>query len=152
MPFLINDHIDLALAVNADGAHIGRRDLPPQVARRLLGTGRLLGLSTNNARQLEATDFSLLDYIGIGPVFTTGTKRDASPVVGVEELARLVALSPCPVVAIGGITPDKAASVRSAGIAGLAVVSAVCGAPDPAAAARALLPECRKKEEKFAIE
>ncbi|MDR2513207.1 MAG: thiamine phosphate synthase [Puniceicoccales bacterium] len=138
VPLLVNDHIDLALAVDADGAHIGRRDLPPQAARRLLGPGRWLGLSTNNLRQLEATDFSLLDYIGIGPIFPTGTKRDVSPVVGVEKLACLVARSPCPVVAIGGITLGVAASVRAAGVAGLAVASAICGAVNPAAAARAL--------------
>ncbi|MDR2862373.1 MAG: thiamine phosphate synthase [Puniceicoccales bacterium] len=139
VPLIINDHIDLALAVDAAGAHVGQRDLPPEAARRLLGPGRLLGLSVNNAVQLAAADFSLLDYIGIGPVFATQTKADASPVVGVERLAALVQQSPVPVVGIGGISQGNAALVRTAGVAGVAVVSAICGAEDPAAAAGRLL-------------
>jgi thiamine-phosphate pyrophosphorylase len=137
-PLLINDHADLALAVDADGLHLGQRDLPPAVARRLLGPGKLLGLSINNAAQLAAADFSLLDYIGVGPVFATQTKPDASPVVGLERLAALVRQSPVPVVAIGGISVENAAAVRATGAAGLAVVSAICSAPDPAAAAAVL--------------
>lgn len=138
VPLIINDHVDLALAVDADGVHVGQKDLPPAVARRLIGPLRLLGLSITNAAQLAAADFSLLDYIGIGPVFATQTKLDAAPVVGLERLAALTAQSPVPVVAIGGISLENAPAVRATGVAGLAVVSAICGANDPAAAARRL--------------
>jgi len=145
VPFLVNDHVDLALAVDADGAHIGQRDLPPAAARRLLGGGKILGLSVNNTAQLAAADaagdLALLDYIGCGPVFPTLTKRDTFPVVGLQRLAEFVRrAAPLPVVAIGGITAENAADVRSTGVAGIAVVSAVCAAADPAAACRKLLP------------
>jgi thiamine-phosphate pyrophosphorylase len=138
VPLLVNDHIDLALAVDADGAHMGQRDLPTTVARRLLGSGKLLGLSVNNAEHLVAADFSVLDYIGVGPIFATTTKADTFPVVGLERLAELVRQSPVPVVGIGGIGLGNVAAVRATGVAGIAVVSAVCGARDPFAAAQAL--------------
>jgi thiamine-phosphate pyrophosphorylase len=140
VPLLVNDHIDLALAVGADGAHVGQRDLPAAAARALLGAGKLLGLSVNNLDQLEAArtagDLAAVDYIGVGPIFPTRTKADTFPVVGVERLAILVRESPVPVVGIGGVTIENAASVRAAGAAGVAVVSAICGASDPCAAAR----------------
>jgi thiamine-phosphate pyrophosphorylase len=138
IPLIINNHADLALALDADGLHIGQHDLPPPVARRLLGKNKLLGLSINNHTQLAKTDFSLLDYIGIGPIFATQTKPDASPVVGLEHLAALVRQSPLPVVAIGGISSENATATRATGVAGLAVVSAICSAPNPAAAAALL--------------
>lgn len=139
IPLIINDHADLALAVNADGVHVGQRDLPVAAVRQIIGPGKLLGLSISSAAQLAVTDFSLLDYIGIGPVFATQTKLDAAPVVGPETLAQLVGQSPVPVVAIGGISLQNAARVWQAGVSGLAVVSAVCGAESPCAAAQALL-------------
>lgn len=138
VPLIINDHVDLALAVDADGVHVGQRDLPPAIARNLIGKQRLLGLSITNAEQLAATDFSILDYIGIGPVFSTQTKLDTGPVVGLERLAQLTAKSPVPVVAIGGISLENAPAVRATGVAGLAVVSAICGAADPTLAAKKL--------------
>mgnify|MGYP002349916505 CR=1 FL=1 len=139
VPLIINDHADLALAVEADGVHVGQRDLPAAAVRQIIGPGKLLGLSISSAAQLAATDFSLLDYIGIGPVFTTQTKLDAAPVVGPETLAQLVRQSWVPVVAIGGISLRNASSVWETGVNGLAVVSAVCGAASPRAAAQALL-------------
>jgi thiamine-phosphate pyrophosphorylase len=138
VPLIINDHVDLALAVDADGVHVGQKDLPPAVVRKLIGSRCLLGLSITNAGQMAATDFSLLDYIGIGPVFSTQTKLDTGPVVGLERLAQMTAQSPVPVVAIGGISLANADSVRACGVAGLAVVSAVCGAENPALAAKKL--------------
>ena len=139
IPLLINDHADLALAVGADGVHVGQRDLPATVVRQMIGPGKLLGLSITNESQLAATDFFPLDYIGIGPVFATQTKLDAAPVVGLEKLAQLVRQSPVPVVAIGGISLQNAPGVWQTGVSGLAVVSAVCGAAAPRAAAQALL-------------
>ncbi|MDR1817527.1 MAG: thiamine phosphate synthase [Puniceicoccales bacterium] len=143
VPFLVNDHIDLALAADADGAHVGQRDLPAAAARRLLGAWKILGLSVNNPVQLAAAavagDLAAADYIGCGPVFPTRTKSDTFPVVGLDALAEMARRSPLPVVAIGGIGAGNVAGVRASGVAGVAVVSAICAAAEPAAAARALL-------------
>ncbi len=138
--FVVNNRLDLALALDADGAHIGQRDLPVALARKILGNDKILGLSCSNIEQLRAVDASLLDYLGMGPVFPTVSKMDAPPDLGIENFAKLAAQSPLPVVAIGGITPEIAKQIRATGVAaGIAVVSAICGAEDPAAAARALL-------------
>lgn len=139
LPLIINDAVDLALAVDAEGVHVGQADLPVGVARRLIGTGRMLGLSISALRQFESFDPALVDYVGAGPVYPTGSKADAAPPLGLDELRRLVARSPRPVVAIGGITADRAPEVFATGAAGVAVVAALSQAQDPAAAARALL-------------
>lgn len=142
VPLLVNDHIDLALAVDADGAHVGQNDLPVAVARKLLGPRRHLGLTLNNTAQLDRArvggDLELADYLGIGPVFPTQTKANPAPMLGLVRLRELVEKSPLPVVAIGGITTDTAAAVRATGVSGIAVVSAISTAPDATAAARAL--------------
>lgn len=138
VPLIINDRLDLALAVGAEGLHLGQNDLPVAVARRLLGPGRLLGLSITAAGQLEGFDPAGVDYLGIGPVFPTHSKTDAAPALGLATLATLTARSPLPVVAIGGISLGNTPAVLAAGVAGIAVVSALSLAPDPAAAARAL--------------
>ncbi|MDR2429948.1 MAG: thiamine phosphate synthase [Puniceicoccales bacterium] len=142
IPLLVNDHIDLALAIEADGAHIGQNDLPVAVARKLLGPRRHLGLTINNTAHLEQAraggELALVDYLGIGPVFPTQTKANPAPTVGLNRLRELVGKSPLPVVAIGGITDATAASVRATGVSGIAVVSAISAAPDVTAAARAL--------------
>ncbi|MCD8284487.1 MAG: thiamine phosphate synthase [Opitutae bacterium] len=138
--FVVNNRLDLALALDADGAHIGQRDLPPALARKILGPDKILGLSCSNIEQLRAVDPTLVDYLGMGPVFPTVSKLNAPPVLGIPTFAKLAAQSPLPVVAIGGITPPTAAEIRATGtVAGIAVVSAICGASDPAAAARALM-------------
>lgn len=137
--FIVNDRLDLALALDADGAHIGQRDLPVPQARKILGPDKILGLSCSTLDEIRAVDTTLVDYLGIGPVFPTQTKLNAPPVVGPEDFSRLVIASPLPVVAIGGINIERAPMVRAAGNnVGLAVVSAICGAEDPCAAARAL--------------
>lgn len=138
VPLLINDHLDLALAVQAEGAHVGQGDIPVAAARRVLGPSRILGLSVTNLAELEAADLAQVDYLGVGPVFPTGSKTDAAPAMGLPVLATIAARSPKPVVAIGGITVARAREVRAAGAAGVAVISALAQAPDPAAAARAL--------------
>ncbi|AHF92662.1 thiamine-phosphate pyrophosphorylase [Opitutaceae bacterium TAV5] len=142
VPLIVNDHIDLALAVDADGAHVGQDDLPADVARRLLGPRKLLGLSITHPSQLAASVLDpaagLVDYLGVGPVFPTGSKDDAAPALGLETFAQIVRASTLPVVAIGGISGKNAAALFAAGAAGLAVVSALSAADDPAAAARTL--------------
>ncbi len=140
VPLIINDHIDLALAVDADGAHVGQSDLPVSVARKLLGPDKILGLSITHAAQLGAPEITsaAVDYLGIGPVFPTISKDDAAPALGLDALARMTARArPLPVVAIGGITLENAAAIFAAGAAGIAVVSALSAAANPAAAARA---------------
>ena len=138
VPVIINDRIDIALASGADGAHIGQLDLPVADARALLGPNAILGLSTTNASQAAAAPVPDLDYLGCGPVYGPGVKSDANPVIGLAGLRSAVAASRLPVVAIGGIGLDTAAACVSAGAAGVAVVSAIAAASDPARAAAAL--------------
>jgi thiamine-phosphate pyrophosphorylase len=138
LPLIINDQVDLALAVDADGVHVGQNDLPVDVVRRLLGSGKLLGLSITAPEQLDSVPPKVVDYLGIGPVFSTISKDDAAPALGLKEFAQLTARASLPVVAIGGISVENASSIFVAGAAGLAVVSALSLATDPAAVARAL--------------
>lgn len=141
VPLIINDHIDIALAVDAAGVHVGQSDLPPATVRQLIGPDKILGLSTSNEAHLADVPLNLVDYIGVGPVYPTGTKLDASPVIGLEEFARLMRAKTLPAVAIGGIKQGMAAPLITAGVEGVAVVSAICGQADPAAATRQLLNE-----------
>ncbi len=138
VPLIINDHVDLALAVEAEGVHLGQNDLPTDIARRLIGRDRLLGLSITAPEQLDDFKPEDVDYLGIGPVFPTASKKDASPAVGLLALGNMVRRAPRPVVAIGGISVDRAAEVFAAGVAGIAVVAALSQATDPKAAARNL--------------
>ena len=139
VPLVINDRLDVALAVNAAGAHVGQKDMPPLEARALLGPNRILGLSVNTLEEAAAAEGLDLDYFGVGPIFPTATKADAGPVFGLEKLAELRRRTRLPLVGIGGIGPDNALDVAQAGADGLAVVSAVCSAPDPGAAGAAIL-------------
>lgn len=134
---LINDGIDLALALGADGAHLGQDDLPPRLARSLL-PGRLLGVSITHPAQIAEAESASADYLGVGPVFTTGSKADAAPPLGLEGLRQVRRMTDLTIVAIGGITLGNAAEVRAAGADALAVISAICLAPDIRAATRAL--------------
>jgi thiamine-phosphate pyrophosphorylase len=142
VPLIINDHVDIALAVDADGVHVGQGDLPVAETRRLIGPQKILGLSVSNADQLAAVPEGV-DYLGIGPAYPTGTKLDAAAVLGVERFTGLVAATTLPVVAIGGINVGNCAPLFAAGAQGVAVVSAVCGQGDVAAAASALRVEIR---------
>ncbi len=138
VPLIINDQVDLALAVGAEGVHVGQNDLPVAVVRQLIGPGKLLGLSITAPEQLASVPDGLVDYFGIGPVFPTISKDDAAPALGLAQLARLTGLSALPVVAIGGIGLANAGAVFSTGVAGIAVVSALSLAADPTLAAQAL--------------
>ncbi|CAH2781173.1 MAG: Thiamin-phosphate pyrophosphorylase (EC [uncultured Caballeronia sp.] len=142
VPLIINDHVDVALAAGADGVHIGQKDLPPDVARTLLGAQVLIGLSVSNDAQVEHANTlgGTINYVGVGPVFDIPpTKPDASAACGIDGLAALRARSMHPTVAIGGIQLHNAADVKRAGPGGIAVVSAICTAADPYLAARQLL-------------
>ena len=138
VPFVINDRLDLALAIGADGLHVGQTDLAPALARRYLGPDKILGLSITQESELGTIDPAVVDYIGLGPVFTTSTKTDAAPALGLERFRHLRKAIDLPVVAIGGIGQSEAADVIKAGADGIAVVSAICAASDPAMAAREL--------------
>lgn len=138
VPLIVNDRIDLVATIGAAGGHIGQGDIPLAVARDLLGDKALLGLSIETEDQCTAVDWSLLDYIGAGPVRATNSKPDHAPPIGIEGLARICALCPRPVVAIGGIGAADAPALRAAGAVGMAVISAIAATPDPEAAARTL--------------
>ena len=136
--FLVNDRIDLALAVDADGVHLGQGDLPPAVARRLLGPDRLIGRSTHALEQLRQAQADGCDYAGVGPVQATPTKPGREP-VGLAYVRQATAESAIPCFAIGGISVGSVPAVRQAGASRVAVVRAITEAPDPAAASRQLL-------------
>jgi thiamine-phosphate pyrophosphorylase len=120
---IMNDRADLAALARWDGVHVGQGDLLPDDARKVLGNGKVIGLSTHTEAQVIAADASVADYVAIGPVFATGTKLDASPVVGLEGVRRARALTRKPLVAIGGITRENARSVIDAGADSVAVIS-----------------------------
>lgn len=136
VPLLINDRLDVALACGADGLHVGQDDLSPTEARRWLPDA-IIGLSIEHPDQLAAAGHEPVDYYGVGPIFATPTKADAAPALGIAGLQQLRAATGRPLIAIGGIDTDNAAAVIAAGADGLAVVSAICAAADPEAAARA---------------
>ncbi len=121
--FIVNDRADIALMLGADGVHVGQDDLPPAAVRKIAGDRLLIGYSTHNADQLRAGDLEPVDYLAIGPIFGTASKENPDPVVGVEALQRLRALTAKPLVAIGGVTRERASSVLSAGADSLAVLS-----------------------------
>lgn len=133
---IVNDRCDLALAVDADGVHLGQQDLPPADARILLGPGRLIGLSTHNATQVMAAGREPVDYLGFGPIYETRTKADHEPSVGVAGVRAVRALSTLPLFAIGGITAGDARELRRAGVDGVAVASSLLTADDLTAAVR----------------
>jgi thiamine-phosphate pyrophosphorylase len=135
---IVNDRIDVALAVNADGAHVGQDDMPVALARRLLGAHRLLGVSAATLQEAEEAVAAGADYLGVGPVFPTQAKADAGPATGVERLSEMARLFALPLVAIGGITVENVRSVVQAGATGVAVISAVVHAEDISAAASRL--------------
>ncbi len=140
VPLIVNDRVEAAKAAGADGVHLGQDDLNAARARAVLGPAGLIGVSAGTAAEAARVDKGLADYVGIGSVFATATKPDAGPPIGVAGLSSLAAtLAPLPAVAIGGIGAREAAQVMAGSRAeGIAVVSAICGAPDPEAAARSL--------------
>lgn len=134
---IVDDHVRLAVDEGADGAHVGPTDLPPRSARTLLGFRRLLGVTANDLSRVQALAGSPADYLGVGPVFGTTSKANPPPRLGLDGLARIVAASPLPVIAIGGITVDRVADVLGTGAWGIAVLGGVVCQDDPERATRA---------------
>jgi thiamine-phosphate pyrophosphorylase len=122
---LINDRVDVALAADADGVHLGQDDLKVEEARQLLGPGKIIGLSTHSIAQFRSGLETSADYLAVGPVFQTTTKENPDPVIGLELLREARALTTRPIVAIGGITPERAPEVITAGADSVAVISAL---------------------------
>ncbi len=136
---MVNDRIDVALALDADGAHIGQDDdMPLHLARRLLGPHRILGISAGNTEEAQAAIAAGADYLSIGPIYATHAKADAGPPINLRLLRELATRTSIPLVAIGGITAENAGEVIRAGAIGVAVITAVVGAEDVSAAARRL--------------
>ncbi len=140
VPLILNDRVEVVRAAGADGVHLGQDDLDAARAREILGPDRLIGVSAGTPEEAARVDRTHADYVGIGAVYATATKSDAGPPIGTAGLAALAGeLRPLPVVAIGGIGVGQASEVMATpGVDGIAVVSAICGAPDPEAAARDL--------------
>lgn len=136
VPLVVNDRADVALAAGAAGVHVGVDDLAPALLRRVVPSGFIIGASVGSEE--EAARAVGADYVGIGPVYTTGTKADAGAAIGVARFAELATRCALPAVAIGGITSDRVSELMAAGAAGIAVISALFGASDPTQAARAL--------------
>ncbi|WP_163717804.1 thiamine phosphate synthase [Mangrovibacterium lignilyticum] len=144
IPLIINDRLDIALAIDADGLHVGQSDLPWQVARSILGKDKILGLSVETMEQAREANALDVDYIGISPVFATATKTDTFQPFGLEGLKAACALSKHPTVAIGGIKQENAAQIIAHGANGIAVVSAISMAENPMKAAEVLKQTIKK--------
>jgi len=141
---IVNDDVEAAVAIGADGLHIGQEDMDAPTARARIGDDMVLGLSVETEALAAGVDPAIVDYAGIGPVFATSTKADHKEPTGFPGLARLVRVCPVPAVAIGGLKAAHVGDVFAAGADGLAVVSAICGTRDPEAAAREIAENIRK--------
>ena len=137
--FIVNDRCDLALAVDADGVHLGQGDLPLDLARKVMGQNKLIGISTHNPDQVREATAGKPDYLGFGPIFKPYSKQDHDPVVGLEGLRAMRSLTSLPVFAIGGIQIDQVGEVTRVGANGVAVISAIIMAPDISHAVKSFL-------------
>ncbi len=142
--FVVNDRLDVAIAVDADGVHLGQDDFPIPLARKILPEDTLIGGSASTLEEVRKCVEEGADYVGFGPVFPTSSKDDAGPVSGIKKLKEVVDAFSVPIIAIGGITPENTREVLETGAAGLAVISAVCCAEDPKEATRNLLKALQK--------
>lgn len=149
--FIINDHPEVAKAVGADGVHLGKNDMPPAEARKLLGSHAIIGATANSMADVELLMNEPVDYLGIGPFRFTGTKKNLAPLLGLEGYREIITMmkqrrgSVFPHVAIGGITVADIAPLAEAGVTGFAVSGAIAHAVSPATAARELLAEIKKQ-------
>lgn len=138
VPLIVNDRVDIALAIDADGVHVGQSDMPCDVTRKLIGQNKILGVSAATVKEAEKAESDGADYIGTGAVFPTATKDDADSVTK-DELIEIVKSIDIPVVAIGGINLDNACELNGTGIAGLSVVSAIMSSDNPKKSSQELL-------------
>ncbi|MFN1533029.1 MULTISPECIES: thiamine phosphate synthase [Vibrio harveyi group] len=139
VPLIINDRVDVALAVDADGVHLGQSDMPATIARELIGPNKILGLSIENEEQLAEADSLPIDYIGLSAIFATPTKTNTKKHWGIDGLKVALETTSLPIVAIGGINENNIPLLSATGVHGLALVSAICHAEDPKAASEYLL-------------
>ncbi|MBI9031900.1 thiamine phosphate synthase [bacterium] len=146
IPLIINDRLDIALAVEADGLHIGQSDLPYSVARSILGPKAIIGLSVESVQDALDADSLDVDYLGISPVFSTNTKRDTAIPLGIEGVRDIKSISRHKLVAIGGINLENSQAIIKAGADGLALVSAICSADSPRKASEDLLRQIIKSK------
>ncbi|MCF0175150.1 MAG: thiamine phosphate synthase [Bacteroidales bacterium] len=146
VPLLINDRIDVALAVDADGVHIGQSDMPYEIARKLLGRDKIIGVSAENIDDIRKANLTDADYVAISPVYATPTKTDTSKPFGLEGTARAVETAIIPTCAIGGLNKETIPAVTATGVDSIAVVSAICSAASPKVAAAELLSVIRENK------
>ncbi|MDH5894826.1 thiamine phosphate synthase [Vibrio splendidus] len=139
VPLIINDRVDVALAVDADGLHLGQSDMPAELARQLIGSDKILGLSIETEQQLQEADSLPIDYIGLSALFTTPTKTNLKKHWGYDGIKMALETTKLPIVGIGGINESNIPQLVESGIHGLALVSAICHAEDPKQATRDLL-------------
>jgi len=138
IPLIINDRVDVAMAIGADGVHLGQNDMPYTMARKILGDKAIIGLSVESIEQAEEANQFDVDYIAISPVFTTPTKEELTQELGISGVQKITGLTKHPSVGIGSIKPHNAESIIKAGADGIAVVSAICSAENPEEAASEL--------------
>jgi thiamine-phosphate pyrophosphorylase len=138
VPLIINDRLDIALAVGAEGIHLGQSDLPLSAARRLGGKKLIIGVSASTVEEAQEAERGGADYLGVGAVYPTGSKADAGDAIGLDRLREVCASVRIPAVGIGGVNPENAGAVMKAGAAGIAVISAILSQPNIREAARKL--------------
>jgi thiamine-phosphate pyrophosphorylase len=143
VPLIINDRVDIALAVNADGLHIGQSDMPYEIARKLMGPNAIIGLSVESVQDALDAEKMDVDYLGLSPIYSTPTKTDIHHELGLEGIRTIRKISRHPLIAIGGINIENAADIIAAGSDGIAVVSAICSAVDPKLASQELMEQIK---------
>ena len=139
VPLIVNDRVDVALAVDADGVHLGQSDMPAIIARELIGPNKILGLSIENEEQLAEADSLPINYIGLSAIFATPTKTNTKKHWGIDGLKMALETTSLPIVAIGGINESNIPQLSATGVHGLALISAICHADDPKTASEYLL-------------
>ncbi len=150
VPLIVNDRVDVALAADADGVHVGQDDMPAALARRLIGPNMILGVSATSFEEALRAEQDGADYLGVGPIFPTSSKADAAPPMGLDGLSAVATRVSIPIVAIGGISLQNVEAVVEAGADGIAIISAVVGAPDVEQAARLLISAVRAQRSRMA--
>ncbi len=139
IPLIINDRIDIALACNAEGVHLGQKDIPLDYARKILGNDKIIGISVNTVKEAQVAEKGGATYLGVGPIFYTDSKENLDTLLGVEGLKKIRAITDLPLLAIGGVSAQNARDLLRAGADGIAVISAILGSPDIKKATLSLL-------------